>query len=192
MSKSVSRLALLAIAASLTGAIPPGAHAQDAAPANAATPGTFGFMTPKGAFVPLPNQSPEAAAAVPAATPVARSGTLNITINFQVLSNIPSTNKIYCSLSLSVRGNDQGLSDYIYQSTSRTATVNGGKGTCKIVLKYLWMLNVPAVDVVSFYIGLSATDANGFYVSLTPNQPPSIPLPAQGATTPVVINAGGL
>lgn len=192
MNKSVSKLTLLAIAASLAGATLTSAHAQDAAPANAATPGTFGFMTPKGAFVPLPNQSPEAAAAVPPAAPVARSGTLNITINFQVLSNIPSTNKIYCSLSLNVRGSDQGLSDYIYQSTNRYAIVNGSRGTCKFVHKYLWMLNVPTVDTVNFYISLSGSDANNFYVSLTPNQPPSIPLPAQGATTPVVINAGGL
>ncbi|HET6379292.1 MAG TPA: hypothetical protein VFG05_13440 [Methylocella sp.] len=195
MNKSVSKLTFLAIAASLAGAVPSNALAQDAAPGGAATPdaqGKFGFMTPKGAFVPLPNQSPETAAAVPPAAAVARSGTLNITVRFQVLSNIPSTNKINCSLSLNVRGSDQGVSDYVYQTTSRFATVNSGKGTCTFVLKYLWILNVPAVDTVNFYISLYGNDANNSSISLTPNQPPSIPLPAQGATTPVVINAGGL
>jgi hypothetical protein len=160
--------------------------------APATSKGVLGYLDPTtGAFRPA-RQAASAEPQAAAATAVTRYGVVEVTGTYYIHSaTITGSTPIVCVATLSTYDYASEV-DYssIEEAASAKATVSGNKATCVVEIPYEWFLYSVTTDTVSVnvsvYAGLGTNTITGALagsVRLSERGLPSIPVPADGATT---------
>jgi hypothetical protein len=157
-------LRMTAAAASLFGSVllPPGTtEAQMAAPG---IPGHTNSMTRE---------------LVPAVSSLQRSGTVTITVNAAITSNIPLTQTITCQVQLSTSFFDPSFQNFALVTTP-LKRLSAKSGTCKVVVPYIFvvskttttMMVTTSLSVFTFgttTVLLDYSSSNSFALASVPN-----------------------
>ena len=143
-----------------------------------ATPGILGYLDPRtGAFRPVPPAA-EDDASLPAATVVAGTVTLTITITVKT----PGLTNFNCNAEVSVL---DGTTTRFFESGAVAATGTGSTRTCKLSIPYSWSLTSQATDTMTTnYIVIGIPGTAGFLQRTSERTPlDSRKVPANGAIT---------
>jgi len=143
--------------------------------------GAVGSIGPAGTLQPSPTAAPASSAG--ASTTV--TGTFSLQLTVSVLSGIPASTPIHCTLQASVTGFTTtlppALVDSITDSSVVTATRAGSQATCNVVLPYKWTL-FGSKDTVALAYLVNATTSTGVGRVISVYFA-TIPVPANGTTT---------
>jgi hypothetical protein len=145
-------------------------------------PGIFGLYNPAtGQFQPAPpaqvNTSTAGAQGTGISEPTAtafRSGTIKFVINITVRNGTPGTNKPNCYVSVA----HAAPNFYYSNSASVVGTRTSNSARCEVRIPYYW----PKADTAQ-PVGMGVSVYVGNWSAQVPL--PSIPLPAQNATTTI-------
>jgi hypothetical protein len=109
------------------------------------------------------------------------TGQFKANISITIMSSIPTTTRIRCTLMASVFGSGPSINDAISETANAAATRSGSTATCQLAIPYRWKL-FNSGDKVQITYSIEALDANGNgranSISLD-----TLPVPASGSVT---------
>lgn len=165
------------------------AWSQEASQAGAAEAlGYFDFST--GSFRPVRQMADFDSDILTAAATQGGSFVVNFTITIR--SAIPTNSVINCGVSAVLTEASVAGVNIITEGANVAATRTGNTAKCTVTIPYSWQVLNPATARVSLSYILSAsraTAATGLLNRTSGGSIASIPVPANGATTPQTVNA---
>lgn len=88
------------------------------------------------------------------------TGQFKANISITIMSSIPTTTSIRCTLMASVFGAGPTINDSINETANVAATRSGSTATCQLTIPYRWKL-FNADDKITVTYAIEALDANG-------------------------------
>lgn len=123
-------------------------------------------------------------AAAPEATTVTANGTIKMNFTITLKSSLPDTAGVDCSGTVSV---SDYLASYSYTDTKTSkGTRTGTTATCSVSIPYSWVLPDRDQTIsLNYVVGVTGLTDNSSTKNRTASSysQPSLPLPANGATT---------
>lgn len=122
---------------------------------------------------------------VPVTTPT--TGTIAASFSITFRSSIPSTDTITCTVSIFTEGDVTTYTEIAIRTGSRT----GNHASCYVPVPYSWLLQNPATDnvFITYDVTVPAGGSTPYPFRSHSESDAPIPVPANGATTSVTINA---
>jgi hypothetical protein len=114
-------------------------------------------------------------------------------VNFTITvdSNLPTTDKIACSVQAQVA--DVSSGHIILESASVAATRNGATASCSVTIPYSWTLSSASTDKVNLAYTITvpgvASAANALPSRFSSQSIATISVPANGSTTTETVSA---
>jgi hypothetical protein len=181
---NVSRIIAGFVICALSGSL---CWSQEASPANHPRAlGYFDYAT--GAFRPV-GQTEDFEWGSEAASLL--TGTIVVNFTITIKSAIPTTSPISCGVEATVTEVSAVGVNLIFDTAAVAATRTGNTAKCTVTIPYSWMVSNSATARLSltYNLALSKPGTTGLLLRSSVGSIASIPIPANGATTPQTVNA---